>query len=130
MQFLPRISAHPGNKILNSRNSELRLQASSSNPVENRKYRSYFDKIMLDSKLFLRKSLFLCIGGQAQGITRALSLTQKPMKLTFTFLEIFFAPSRSKKKCLRSEFVIYMECSKTDRICHFMMDFEKCLILR
>ena len=35
LHILPRISAHLGHKILNSRNSELRLQAYSSNPVEN-----------------------------------------------------------------------------------------------
>ena len=35
LHILPRIFAHLGNKILNSRNSELRLQAYSSNPVEN-----------------------------------------------------------------------------------------------
>ena len=35
LHILPRVSAHLGNKILNSRNSELRLQAYSSNPVEN-----------------------------------------------------------------------------------------------
>jgi len=35
LHILPRISAHLGNKILNSRNSELRLRAYSSNPVEN-----------------------------------------------------------------------------------------------
>ena len=35
LHILPRISAHFGNKILNSRDSELHLQAYSSNPVEN-----------------------------------------------------------------------------------------------
>ena len=35
LHILPWVSAHLGNKILNSRNSELRLQAYSSNPVEN-----------------------------------------------------------------------------------------------
>ena len=37
LHILPRISADLGHKILNSRNSELRLQAYSSNPVENMK---------------------------------------------------------------------------------------------
>jgi len=67
---------------------------------------------------------------QSQGMTKALSVTQKPPKMTLTFLGIFFAPSSSKKKCFRAGFAIYMECSKTDRICHCIMDFEKCLILR
>ena len=35
LHILPRICADLGHKILNSRNSELRLQAYSSNPVEN-----------------------------------------------------------------------------------------------
>ena len=39
LHIFPRISAHLRNKILNSRNSELRLRAYSSNPVENWKLR-------------------------------------------------------------------------------------------
>ena len=33
----------------------------------------------------------------SQGMTGALSVTQKPLKLTFTFMRIFFASSSSKK---------------------------------
>ena len=51
LHILPRISAHFGNKILNSRNSELRLQAWSSNPVEKqktkRKAQNHFVHIMV-----------------------------------------------------------------------------------
>ena len=60
----------------------------------------------------------------SQGMTGALSVTQKSLKLTFTFLGIFFAPSSSKKKCFGVGFVAYTECSKNDRICHFMMDLK------
>ena len=37
LHILNRISAYLGHKILNSRNSELRLQAYSSNPVEKKR---------------------------------------------------------------------------------------------
>ena len=40
LHIFPRISAHLGHKILNSRNSELRLRAHSSNSVENEKVKS------------------------------------------------------------------------------------------
>ena len=52
---------------------------------------------------------------------------QKRLKLTLTSLRIFFALPSSKKKCFRVRFAMYTDCSKNDRFCHFMMDFEKML---
>ena len=57
----------------------------------------------------------------------ALSDTQKRLKLTLTSLGIFFALPSFKNKCFRVRFAVYTDCSKNDRFCHFMMDFEKML---
>ena len=51
------ISAHLGHKILNSRNSELRLQAYSSNPVEKLRFSSFLHGFL--------SSIFWLFGGIA-----------------------------------------------------------------
>ena len=51
LHILPRISAHLGNKILNSRNSELRLQAYSSNPVEKTTKSSQILRLWMSNRL-------------------------------------------------------------------------------
>ena len=43
------------------------------------------------------RSFYVSKEAQSQGMTGALPVTQKPLKLTFTILKIFFAPSSSKK---------------------------------
>ena len=90
-----------------------------------------FIKTCLIPNFFGKNCLFyVSKAPQSRRVMGALSDTQKRLKLTLTSLGIFFALPSSKKKCFRVRFVVYTDCSKNDRFCYFMMDFEKCLTLR
>ena len=87
-----------------------------------------FIKTCLIPNFFGKNCLFyVSKAPQSRRVMGALSDTQKRLKLTLTSLGIFFALPSSKKKCFRVRFTVYTDCSKNDRFCYFMMDFEKML---
>ena len=76
LHILPRISAHLGHKILNSRNSELRLQAYSSNPVENQNCQKF---------LWWQKFLHKCFWSSSAHRWGSLKLGSEFSYLPFSF---------------------------------------------